>query len=60
MNREKRGMCGAAPGSSVSIWIDGLQVMKQQLFNNECYESLMSASFEQQKEGHLRFQNMWA
>jgi|GEM_PF-1964391 len=52
--REK-GMCGAVPGSSVNIWIDGQQEMKQQLFNNECYESLMSASFEQEKEGHFVF-----
>ena len=52
--REK-GMCSATPGSTVNIWIDGQQVMKQQLFNNECHESLMSTSFEQKKEGHFVF-----
>lgn len=51
----ERGLCGAAPGSYVNIWMDGQQIMKQQLFNNECYESLMSVSFEQEKEGHFIF-----
>jgi uncharacterized protein YecT (DUF1311 family) len=51
----ERGLCGAAPGSDVNIWMDGQQIIKQQLFNNECYESLMSASFEQTKDGHFVF-----
>jgi hypothetical protein len=44
--REK-GPCGGEPGSSISISIDGNDVMIGQLFNNHCYQSLDSVAFSQ-------------
>ncbi len=41
------GACGGAPGSHVSIWIDGVAVMQRQLFNNHCYQSLDRLTFSQ-------------
>lgn len=52
--REK-GMCGGGPGSKVSIWIDNQLVMKQQLFNNECFESISNVSFEQKNGNNFIF-----
>ncbi|MBZ0093911.1 MAG: hypothetical protein K8H75_00835 [Sulfuricella sp.] len=43
----ERGACGGAPGSDISIWIDGVVVMQRQLFNNDCYQSLDRLVFSQ-------------
>ncbi len=43
----ERGMCAVAPGSSVTIWVDDVLLMRNQLFNNECSESLDKVSFSQ-------------
>lgn len=42
-----RGECGGAPGSRVTIWIDGTRLMGNQLFNNHCFEPLGKVSFRQ-------------
>ncbi len=49
-----KGWCGGAPGSHVRIWIDG-QLLIENLFNNDCYESLSTVSFEEQADGALTF-----
>lgn len=41
-----RGECAAAPGSNVTIWVNGKLVMQGQLFDNNCYESLKKVSFK--------------
>jgi len=43
----ERGPCGGEPGSSISLSIDGNNVMTGQLFNNHCYQSLDSLAFSQ-------------
>jgi len=43
---QAHGQCSAAPGSLVSIWIDGAVVMQGQLFNNDCYQSLSRLLFK--------------
>lgn len=43
----ERGECGGAPGSRVTLWVDGTRLMGNQLFNNHCFESLDKVSFSQ-------------
>jgi hypothetical protein len=43
----ERGMCGAMPGSEVTLSVNGSTVFRQQSFTNDCFESLRLVSFEE-------------
>ena len=44
-----KGMCGAMPGSYVTVAVNEDTVIQRQRFTNECYESLESISFTESK-----------
>ncbi|PKN52321.1 MAG: hypothetical protein CVU55_07250 [Deltaproteobacteria bacterium HGW-Deltaproteobacteria-13] len=45
---QEKGQCGAYPGSLANLWLDG-KIVIHGFFNNDCYESLSIASFEDKK-----------
>ncbi|NVK38237.1 MAG: hypothetical protein HWE18_09950 [Gammaproteobacteria bacterium] len=44
-----RGACGSAKGASLSLTINGLEILKNSLMNNECYQSIDKIEISPQK-----------